>query len=704
MADLNFPKDRTELVPPGTGSLQTGDSYTANGTTWVYDATAGAWGSGTGPISETIYLSRVNDDTAEGAITFEKVSTHEGGIISLNAANYFSNRVDTAGLFRKVLNDTTINDGQDWSAFVTQKDGTTTKTAGVVKGFSASNLTNGSEVYGFHSDIISAPNRYNFYANGTAPNFFQGVTEHASGAYVTGGPGAYSASGGTIFYNGNLNLGLDENNRFVLSPGGSTLYNEGVVRGGYGWNNLSIDGVLDSNVGGSVTSSTVRINPTLSANYQTYSGIHFRPNSDALTGTTGTIAAFRADAFTSQAGALNGIGFLSDLSTAGGATNNYNFYAAGDAPNYFKGLTEHRSGVKVMGGNKTTIPFGISSDNNEFVALNAEGNEVLLATSYQCSRNLDQHSGLSGPTWYGFDVRGVPALATTAALNVRFSDSTAPLTDVLGVQIQGDYSGNVTKRIAGFLSGVRADAVTGGGGHALNFLAQGDAPSHFAGPIRIYPYSEDAYNPSGPTNRSLDGVVVDHTSTIIVQASRSANDEAPVIRINRGGTSPNRRLIDFTAGSGSTVGGITTDGAQITIFGQASDYRIKTNIQQLTNATEKIQSLNPVSFEYTDRNPGVSYQGFVAHELAEICPKAVVGEKDASEAIGTYTDVDGNVETEVTEPEAIPFGATWEQTGTRDLLQAVDATKLIPLLTKALQEALDKIETLETRLSDAGIA
>jgi len=52
MADLNFPKDRTELVPPSTGLLQTGDTYTANGTTWVYDATAGAWGSGKGSIQE----------------------------------------------------------------------------------------------------------------------------------------------------------------------------------------------------------------------------------------------------------------------------------------------------------------------------------------------------------------------------------------------------------------------------------------------------------------------------------------------------------------------------------------------------------------------------------------------------------------------------------------------------------------------------
>ena len=77
MAELNFPKDRTELNPPGTGSLQTGDEYTASGTTWVYDATAGAWGSGGGTSSSTIYLSKVNDDTAAGQITFEGKTTHE---------------------------------------------------------------------------------------------------------------------------------------------------------------------------------------------------------------------------------------------------------------------------------------------------------------------------------------------------------------------------------------------------------------------------------------------------------------------------------------------------------------------------------------------------------------------------------------------------------------------------------------------------
>lgn len=96
MADLNFPKDRTELVPPSTGPLQTGDTYTANGTTWVYDATAGAWGSGKGSISGGIYLSKINNDTAAGEITFEKLSTHESGI-SVTGESVFNNSMELYG-------------------------------------------------------------------------------------------------------------------------------------------------------------------------------------------------------------------------------------------------------------------------------------------------------------------------------------------------------------------------------------------------------------------------------------------------------------------------------------------------------------------------------------------------------------------------------------------------------------------------------
>ena len=148
------------------------------------------------------------------------------------------------------------------------------------------------------------------------------------------------------------------------------------------------------------------------------------------------------------------------------------------------------------------------------------------------------------------------------------------------------------------------------------------------------------------------------------------------------------------------------------ILGHTSDYRTKENIVDLPSATETIKSLRPVNFNYTWA-PGRTRPGFVAHELEEVLPVAVVGAKDATEAIGTLTDWDGTeLETGVTEPLAEDLTYTeevetdgvaqmvtrtrsWSATGTRDIYQGVDQTKLIPILTKALQEALERIEQLE---------
>lgn len=49
-------------------------------------------------------------------------------------------------------------------------------------GFAAdSNLTGATNNFGFHSNIASGAGRYNFYANGTADNYFAGNTYTASG-------------------------------------------------------------------------------------------------------------------------------------------------------------------------------------------------------------------------------------------------------------------------------------------------------------------------------------------------------------------------------------------------------------------------------------------------------------------------------------------------------------------------------------------
>ena len=177
----------------------------------------------------------------------------------------------------------------------------------------------------------------------------------------------------------------------------------------------------------------------------------------------------------------------------------------------------------------------------------------------------------------------------------------------------------------------------------------------------------------------------------------------------------NGTLISFRK-NGEEKGSIEIDDSNITILGQTSDYRVKKNIQPFTSTVDKVKQINVVNFEYTDRAPGVIQEGFVAHELAEICPKAVVGTKDATEAIGTLVDYDGTVlETEVTEPSELEYTEettdeygvstqairtrTWTATGTRPVYQGVDQTKLIPLLTKALQEVMQKNEDLEARIA-----
>ena len=105
------------------------------------------------------------------------------------------------------------------------------------------------------------------------------------------------------------------------------------------------------------------------------------------------------------------------------------------------------------------------------------------------------------------------------------------------------------------------------------------------------------------------------------------------------------------------------------VYGTSSDYRLKENVVPLEGASEKLKLIPVKSFNFIE-DPDRTVDGFLAHELQEHIPEAVVGEKDG-------LDEDGNPE-----------------------YQAVDQSKLTPLLTAALQEALAKIEELEQRIEN----
>jgi len=118
------------------------------------------------------------------------------------------------------------------------------------------------------------------------------------------------------------------------------------------------------------------------------------------------------------------------------------------------------------------------------------------------------------------------------------------------------------------------------------------------------------------------------------------------------GAATTNGLITWVGGNGAQ-GAINGNGAGIS-YTSNSDYRLKENVTPMTGALAKIATLKPVTYKW--KFDGSAGDGFLAHELAEVCPWAVHGEKDG-------VDKDGNPE-----------------------YQSVDTSFLIGTLTAAIQE------------------
>lgn len=127
------------------------------------------------------------------------------------------------------------------------------------------------------------------------------------------------------------------------------------------------------------------------------------------------------------------------------------------------------------------------------------------------------------------------------------------------------------------------------------------------------------------------------------------------------------RFFYGTLVSNSNVGTIYTDGSS-TQYITTSDYRLKENVVPLANAVTRLKQLSPRNFTWKNNPKLGTIEGFIAHELQSVVPNSVTGHKD---------DVDS---------EGKP------------VYQGVDTSMLVPLLTAALQEALARIEVLESKV------
>lgn len=101
----------------------------------------------------------------------------------------------------------------------------------------------------------------------------------------------------------------------------------------------------------------------------------------------------------------------------------------------------------------------------------------------------------------------------------------------------------------------------------------------------------------------------------------------------------NGQCMGFNYNISTNVGSINiTSGA--TSYSTSSDYRLKENIAPMTGALITVAKLKPVTYKW--KLNGETTQGFIAHELQEVVPECVVGEKDAVDAEGNpkYQGID----------------------------------------------------------------
>lgn len=153
----------------------------------------------------------------------------------------------------------------------------------------------------------------------------------------------------------------------------------------------------------------------------------------------------------------------------------------------------------------------------------------------------------------------------------------------------------------------------------------------------------------GSTNT---GVVIEGPSgTLTSQRNNDAN-----IYLSKASGFTNGTLINFYT-SGGQRGSISTNGTT-TSYNVTSDYRLKQDFKKF-NGLDLVSKIKVYDYEWKADNSRMN--GVIAHELQEVIPYAVTGEKDAKE------------------------------------MQQVDYSKLVPILVQAIQELKQEIEILKNK-------
>jgi hypothetical protein len=174
-------------------------------------------------------------------------------------------------------------------------------------------------------------------------------------------------------------------------------------------------------------------------------------------------------------------------------------------------------------------------------------------------------------------------------------------------------------------------------------------------------YVNTTTNPT-PANAAPQFGVLAGTGTDAVNVKHTVNGNN-TLNIWQTGTTQHASIAFYKGDSQDLRGNIIVSTSAVS-YNTTSDYRLKENISPIVNSLDRVMQLKPSKFNWIET--GEESEGFIAHELQEIFPYAVAGEKDA-----IYSST-GNIK-----PQSVDYG------------------RITPLLVKAIQELSAKNTTLE---------
>jgi hypothetical protein len=228
------------------------------------------------------------------------------------------------------------------------------------------------------------------------------------------------------------------------------------------------------------------------------------------------------------------------------------------------------------------------------------------------------------------------------------------------------------------LTGTYPDLVTDATAGAHIRLTAGELTNDFSGSVDICAYGKTGVTTgnyitfsrrTGVNTIAESGRFENNGNLLVGSATNSGarircEFSGQTFGLRVGTTSTSATAVQFVYEPSTQVGGITTSTSS-TSYITSSDYRLKEDVSPMVGALAKVQALKPVTYKW--KIDGSSGEGFIAHELAEVCPHAVSGEKDA-------VNEDGSINP-----------------------QGIDTSFLVATLTAAIQELNAKVTALENK-------